>query len=248
MEKNHQYKNGDKMNEALLIFEKGIASIIVLFLFTKIMGRKQVGQLNMFDYVIGITIGSIASEMTMAKEIDFFEGTLGIAIYALSAYIISEVTMKSIKARRLIIGTPCMIIQNGKILEKSLKKSKIDINDLLQEARNNGYFDMSQIEFGIMEANGRISFLPKSKYAPLTPNDMKIKTTYTGICNNLIIDGKIMKKHLKGIHKDEEWLRTRLRKEGYESIENILLVICDSDEKLTIYEKNRELTEEEPFE
>lgn len=236
------------MNEISMILYKGIASIIVLFLFTKIMGRKQVSQLNMFDYIIGITIGSIASEMTMAKNIDFWEGSLGIAIYALAAFIISEWTMKSITARRLIIGTPCMIIQKGKILEKSLKKSRMDINDLLQEARNNGYFDLSQIEYGIMEANGRVSFLPKSKYAPLTPNDMKIKTTYTGICNNLVIDSKIMKNHLRGIHKDEKWLMTRLQKEGYESLENILLVICDSDEKLTIYEKNIELLEEEPFE
>ena len=236
------------MNEISLILYKGMASIIVLFIFTKIMGRKQVSQLNMFDYIIGITIGSIASEMTMAKEIDFWEGSLGIAIYALAAFFISEWTMKSISARRLIIGTPCMIIQKGKILEKALRKSRLDINDLLQEARNNGYFDLSQIEYGIMEANGKISFLPKSKYAPLTPSDMKIKTTYTGICNNLVIDSKIMKNHLKGIHKDEQWLMTRLKKEGYENLENILLVICDSDEKLTIYEKNIELLEEEPFE
>ena len=236
------------MNEIISIFWKGIASIIVLFIFTKLMGRKQVSQLNMFDYIIGITIGSIASEMTMAREIDFFEGTLGIALYALSAFIISEWTMRSITARRLIIGTPCMIIQKGKILEKSLKKSKIDINDLLQEARNNGYFDISQIEYGIMEANGRISFLPKSKYAPLTPNDMKIKTTYTGICSNLVIDGNIIKKHLSGIKKDEKWLMTRLEKQGYKNLKDILLVTCDSDEKLTIYEKNIELLEEEPFE
>lgn len=236
------------MNEISLILWKGIASIIVLFIFTKIMGRKQVSQLNMFDYIIGITIGSIASEMTMAKEIDFWEGSLGISIYALAAFFISEWTMKSITARRLIIGTPCMVIQKGKILEKSLRKSRLDINDLLQEARNNGYFDLSQIEYGIMEANGIISFLPKSKYAPLTPNDIKIKTTYTGICDNLVIDSKIMKNHLKRIHKDEKWLMTRLKKEGYENLENILLVICDSDEKLTIYEKNIELLEEEPFE
>lgn len=236
------------MNELWMIFYKGILSILVLFVFTKLMGRKQVGQLNMFDYIIGITIGSIASEMTMAKGINFFEGTLGIGLYALSAFIISEWTMRSIEARRFVIGTPCMIIQKGKILEKSLKKTKIDINDLLQQARNNGYFDISQIEYAIMEANGRISFLPKSKYQPLTPNDMKVKTTYTGVCSNLVIDGKIMKKHLDYIKKDEKWLKTRLEKQGYKDLSDILLVTCDNDEKLTIYERNIELLEEEPFE
>ena len=236
------------MDEFWLILYKGIASLIVLSLFTKLMGRKQVSQLNMFDYVIGITIGSIASEMTMAKNISFLEGTTGIAIYALTAFLISEVTMKSITARRLIIGTPCMLIENGKILEKSLQKTKIDINELLQEARNNGYFDISQIEFALMEANGKISFMPKSKYAPLTPNDMKVKVSETKVCTNLVIDGKVMQEHLNYIKKSEKWLRTRLEKQGYETIENLLLVTCDNKEQLSIFEKNIEKKEGKPFE
>lgn len=236
------------MNEILFVLYKGLASIVVLFLFTKLMGRKQVSQLNMFDYIIGITIGSIASEMIMEESVNILEGIAGISLYAISAYLTSVWAMKSITARRILVGTPTMLIQRGKILEKSLKESKIDINDLLQEARNNGYFDISQLEYAIMEANGKISFLPKSKYAPLTPNDMKIKTTYTGICTNLIIDGKIMKKHLKDIGKTEKWLRTRLSKQGYKTIDNILLVTCDSDEKLAIFEKNVEIEELKLFE
>jgi len=238
----------DSMNELWLIFYKGILSIIVLFLFTKLMGKKQVGQLNMFDYIIGITIGSIASEMTMAKGINVIEGTLGIGIYASTAFLISEITMKSIKARRLIVGTPTILIEDGKILENSLKKAKIDINDLLQEARNNGYFDISKLEYAIEEASGKISFLPKSKFAPLTPNDMKIKTSKASICTNLVMDSKIMYNHLKYIKKDEEWLMKRLKKEGYTSLNNILLVTIDNKEKLTIFEKNIEKKEIKPFE
>lgn len=236
------------MNELIYILEKGIISIVVMFLFTLLMGRKQVGQLNMFDYIIGITIGSIASEMTIANDIGIVEGTLGIAIYAISAFLISEWTMKSITARRLIVGTPCIIIQRGKILEKSLKKVKIDLNDLMQEARNNGYFDMSEIEYAIMEANGRISFLPKSKYSPVTLSDMKIKSKFKGVCSNLIIDGKIMFDHLKQIKKDEKWLIKRLENMGYNNINDLLLVICDSDEKLTVFERNIEILEENVFE
>lgn len=242
------YDNGDNMNELWMILYKGILSIIVLFIFTKLMGRKQVGQLNMFDYIIGITIGSIASEMTMAKGINFLEGTLGIALYALAAFLISEWTMRSIKARRFFIGTPCMIIQEGKILEKSLKKTKIDINDLLQQSRNQGYFDISEINYAIMEANGRISFLPKSKYQPLTPKDMKLNTPENGVCANLVIDGKIMNKHLKYIEKDQKWLEKRLKNLGYDNINDLLLVTYDNKEKLTVYGRNIELLEEEPFE
>ena len=115
---------------------------------------------------------------------------------------------------------------------------------MLQEARNNGYFDISEIEFAIMEANGKISFLPKSKYAPLTPTDMKLKVPYKGLCANLVIDGVIMSNNLKIINKNDKWLLTRLSKEGYEHVEDLLLVTCDSNEKLAIYQKGEDSKKE----
>ena len=236
------------MESYIEIFYKGILSIVVLFIFTKIMGKKQVGQLNIFDYVIGITIGSIAAEMTMNEDITVIDGAIGIFVYAITAYLISIVTMKSIYARRVFMGTPCVIIQDGKILENSLRKSRIDINDLLQEARSNGYFDISQIEFAIMEDNGRISFLPKAKFQPLTLSDMKIKADYKGVCANLVIDGNIMDKHLEFIKKDRKWLLTRLEKEGYTDVNDLILVTIDTKEKLHIYERNFDIEAIQPFE
>lgn len=232
----------------LNIAGKSIGSLIVLFFVTKLMGRKQVGQLNLFDYIIGITIGSVASAMILDKEIQFLEGSLAVLIYGLSAYLISLVTSKSIICRRLVTGSPEVIIENGKILYDSLKRSKIDVNDLLQEARNNGYFNISQVEYAIMEPNGRISFLLKSKYNTPTLQDLKIKADYQGLCSNLVIDGKIMYNNLKQIGKDEKWLMTRLARNGYEDIDNVLLVICDSKEKLTIFEKNTDLKKPEVLE
>ena len=226
------------MEEIISLILKSFSSVIILFFLSKLMGRKQVGQLNIFDYIIGISIGSIAAEMSLNKDVNFLEGTLSMSIYALVSYFISILTMKSITARRYVIGSPTVIIQNGKILYKNLKKAKMDVNDLLEQARANGYFDLSEIEFSLMESDGKLSFLPKSKYVPLTPNDMKIKTDYKGLSYNLIIDGNIMENNLKNIKKDKKWLLTRLEKKGYNNLNNILLVICDSKEKLTIYEKN----------
>jgi len=231
------------MRDYINILINGTTSVIILFILTKIMGRKQAGELNIFDYVIGISIGSIAAEMTLNQDVNFFEGTLAMVIYASISYLITISTMKSIKIRRFVIGSPTVIIQNGKILYKNLKKAKMDVNDLLEQARTNGYFDLSEIEYSLMESDGKLSFLPKSEYVPLTPKDMKIKTDYKGLTANLIIDGNIMKENLKNIKKDEKWLLTRLKNEGYESINNILLVICDSKEKLTIYEKNKDIDE-----
>ncbi len=220
-----------------MILGKGLTSIVVLFLITELMGKKQVGQLNLFDYIIGITIGSTAAEMTVNNEINFFEGILSIVIYGVIAVLISLLTIKSIRARRFFTGTPRLLMEKGKILSTNLLKSKIDVNDLLQEARNNGYFDLSEVEYALMEANGRISFLLKSKYNPATPNDMKLKVSSKGLTSNLVIDGVIMKENLKEIGHDEKWLRTRLEKEGYQDVSNLLLVLCDTKEKLTIYEK-----------
>ena len=222
----------------LLILGKGITSIVVLFILSKVMGRKQVSQLNVFDYIIGISIGSIAAEMTLNNEIDFFEGVFAISIYAVFAYLITLLTNKSIIARRLLIGCPTVLIEDGKLNYKALKKSKLDLNDFLQEARIQGYFNLSEIEFAIMEANGQVSFLPKSNAQPVKRKDIKLKTSYEGLCCNAIIDGKIMISNLKEIGKNEEWLLTRLKNNHYKDINSLALVILDSKEKMTVYEKN----------
>ncbi len=222
------------------IFIKSIFSIVALFFFTKAMGKKQLSQLNLYDYVIGITIGSVAADISIDLESHFFYGIIVMAVYTIVSILISHYTAKNIKLRRFVIGVPIIIIEDGKIIEDNVEKAKIDILELLQEARSNGYFDISEIEFAIMEANGKISFLPKSKYAPLTPNDMKVKVPYKGLSSNLVIDGNIMVNNLKVIKKDEEWLLTRLNKEGYPHVSDLLLVTCDSKEKLTIYKKGED--------
>lgn len=217
---------------------KSFFSIIILFLLTKLLGKKTINQLNLFDYVIGISIGNIVAEISINNEVAFFDGVIAMCVYTIVSIIANFLTTKSIVMRRMISGTPISIIEDGKIIEKGLKKAKLDVNDFLEETRLNGYFDLSEIEYAIMEANGRVSFLPKSKYKTLTPNDMKINKAYKGLCANLIIDGKIMKNNLKEIRKDLKWLKERLRKNGYENEENLLLVTCDTNEKLTFYEKN----------
>ena len=222
----------------LMLIIKSIGSLLVLFILTNALGKKQINQLNMFDYVIGISIGNVVAEMTVNKEVVFFDGVIVMSIYSLIAIIISYITTKSIVLRRLISGTPTVIIENGKIIEKGLTKSKLDINELLEEARISGYFDISEIEYAFMEANGKISFLPKSKFKPVTPNDIKLNVPYKGLSTNVIIDGKIMINNLKCIDKNKEWLIARLNNMKYKEISNLLLVTIDTNEKITVFEKN----------
>lgn len=217
-------------------------SALTLFLLAKAMGRKQIGELNTFDYIIGITIGSIASEMTVNSDVSLINCVVAMTVFSLIGILISYCTTKSMILRRFFTGCPIILIEDGKIIEKGLNKARFDVNDLLQECRINGYFDISEIDYAMMEANGRISFLLKSKYSPATLSDMKIKACKKGLCANLIIDGNIMAEHLKNINKDSAWLLTRLENMGYSDYSNILLASCDAKEQITVYLKSIPLT------
>ena len=160
-------------NTIIDVIIRTIISLITLFIFTKLMGKKQISQLNIFDYVVGITIGSIAADISLDTNKNLVDGIIAMLIYACFNAMISYLTLKSIKFRRIFTGTPTMIIENGKIIEKGLEKVKFDINDLLEEARNAGYFNLEEVEYAIMESNGRISFLPSHKDKPVTKKDMK---------------------------------------------------------------------------
>lgn len=219
---------------------RSVLSLVVLFLITELMGKKQISQLNLFDYIIGISIGSIAASFSVDDSINYLDGILAIVIYGGIATFISFLTTKSIVARRFFTGTPLILINNGNLNYNNLKKSRLDINDLLQIARENGYYDLSQILYSILEPSGKVSFLPKAKYLPVTPNDMKLKVVNNGLCSNLVIDGNLMDENIKYIGKTREWVIKRLDKMGYNDISNLLLVICDNKEQFTVYIKNND--------
>ena len=230
------------IKEMLDVTGRSLISLVTLFLVTKLLGKKQVSQLSMFDYVIGISIGNFAAEMTTDLEIPYMNGILSVVIFGLVAYLVSYLTLKSIKLRRFFMGTPTIVIQNGKILKNGLKKVKFDTNDLLEECRGNGYFDISQIEYALMEANGKLSILPKGEYLPVTIKDMDLKPQAQGLCANVIIDGKILLNNLKKINKNESWLRHELKVKGYNNLDKVLLATIDNNEKLVIYEKNEDIS------
>lgn len=226
------------MSDFFNICFRTILVLIILFFITKMMGKKQISELNFFDYVVGITIGSIAADISLDIEKNMIAGIAALFIYGFISYIISFVSIKSILARRFFIGVPTVLVEKGKIIESGLKKSKIDVNDLLMEARENGYFNLDKIDYALMEVNGNISFLPKEKEKPVTKKDMKIKCSNEGLTVNAIIDSKYMVNNMKAINKDKEWLDHELKVNGYDNYDNILLATIDNNYKVTIYEKN----------
>lgn len=231
--------NGDYMADICRVIGRALLSLATLFFMTKLLGKKQVSQLSLFDYVIGISIGNFAAEVTINLDSHFLHGTIAVVIFGLVAYLISILTMKSITLRRYFMDEPTVLIADGKIQEAGLRKVKYDINDLLEQCRANGYFDLSLINYAVMEGNGSLSILPKVENMPVTKKDMNVKLDKIGLVANVIIDGVILHKNLKNVKKDEKWLLAELKSKKT-SVQSVLLATVDVDDKLTIYKKNND--------
>lgn len=226
------------MKEILYIIMLSLGSIIAIFILTKLMGYRQMSQMSMFDYVNGITIGSIAAEMSTSLEENFVQPLTAMIVYALAAIVLSWFSSKSIKARRLIEGKPLVLMNNGELYRENLKKAKIDVAEFLTQCRNSGYFDVTKLETAILEDNGKISFLPKSSDRPVTPSDMNLSPEQDFMVANVILDGRIMEENLRHTGNDEKWLMNQIKGQGAGKVEDVLLATCDSSNQVTVFLKN----------
>lgn len=215
-------------------------SLVVLFILTKIMGYRQITQLSMYDYIIGITIGSIASEMVVLTDFhDVIRPLTGMIIYAGFTVILSLLSRYSINFRHFIEGNPVTLYENNQIDSTALAKARIDINEFLMQLRIQGYFDLTQLDKIILETNGNISVFPKSQYRPAIVDDLPIKPKREKPSISLIIDGHLLQDQLSFIEKDEKWLMGQIKGQGYQSYQQLLLVLCDQDNHITIYPKTK---------
>lgn len=227
---------GDFM-DLLKIVWLSLGSLLALFILTKIMGNKEMSQLSMFDYIIGITIGSIAAEMSTALENDFMQPLLAMIIYALASVVISFVSYKSLKVNRFLTGPSLILLDNGEIYRNNLKKAKLDITEFLMQCRTSGYFNLSDIQTAILEPNGKISFLPKAEKRPATPSDMNISVPVDRVVVNVVLDGIVLKENLYHTGNDELWLEKQLVSQGIQNVDDIYLATCDCNNNLSVYLK-----------
>jgi uncharacterized membrane protein YcaP (DUF421 family) len=198
------------------------------------MGKKQISQLSFFDYVVGITIGSIAATLSVDDTITYSRGITALVIWAISPIAISYINLKSMRARRIFEGIPTILIQNGRIIKSNLKKEKIHLNDLLEELRIKGVFNIEDVEFAILETSGKMSVQLRSQEQPVTPSDLNIPTHYKGLTANLIIDGKIMHDNLNLVGLDENWLTNELHKKDIQSADQVFLASLNTTGSLYI--------------
>ncbi len=212
-------------------------SIAFLFLITKSLGYRQMSQLSLFDYINGITIGSIAAELANSEGQDFRLWTITIVVYGAVTLLLSWVTDHSIKMRRLITGSPIPLYENGQLLDENFRKAKLDINEFLMQCRVGGYFDLSQLEAVLFEPNGSLSILPASPYRPATPFDLNRAVDRSNIGVNIILDGKIMRENLSVTGKDEAWLEQQLAQKGCRESDIFLAVYDPTADAVQFYQK-----------
>lgn len=218
----------------LKIVLTSLLSIIELFILAKLMGKRQISQLSFFDYINGITIGSVAAEMATGGFEKAAAPAAAMAVYTAAALVISTVSNKSVRARRFFNGTSTIIMDKDKIYRKAMKKSKLDLNELLMQARINGYHDLSKVQTVILESNGTLSFLPKSDSRPFSPSDINMKPVRETVFTPVIIDGRVIDRNLIIRNKSLSWLNSELKKQNAGNPEDVLLALFDGS-KLVIY-------------
>ena len=224
------------MNEITNLSIRTIIIIIITFILFKLMGKKQVSQMSMFDYIIGITIGSVVADISLDLDKKLILGIICLLIYGIIDILISYLSLKSITLRNIFEGKETPLIIDGKINRENMSKNKITINILQTEARQKGFFNLEEINNAILEPSGMISFEPKEKEKPVSKKDMQINSKNKGLVYNLIVDGVVLEENLIHSDKTKKWLNHKLKIQG-KKIEDILLLTIDSEEKINIYLK-----------
>ena len=222
-------------------------SLISLFVLTRLIGNKQISELTMFDYINGITIGSIAAEMATELEKPL-NPLLAMVVYAAVVCLISFLSLKSIKVRRIFFGRSMLIMKNGKLSGKALQKSHLDLNEFLMQCRTAGYFDLSAIDTAVLEPSGKISFLPFSDCRPATPKDLKIVPNADSVFYNVVMDGKILSENLTDTGYNEQWLQNELKAQGFKNVNDVFLAILDGNGTLNVFKRNDENPKNDIFE
>jgi uncharacterized membrane protein YcaP (DUF421 family) len=221
--------------EILKVILTALLSVASLFIITKIMGHKQVAQLDFFDYVSGITIGSIGAELATELEKPY-KPLIALAIYGLASLLLNLLAHKIPRTRKYINGTPTILMNDGNLYRKNLKKAKLDLSEFMLLCREQGYFDLDEIQTAIFEHNGKLSILPKAANRPATPDDLKITAKATHIGVEVIMDGRVMGENLSRMGRDVNWLTKQLNIQGCKDAKEIFLGIYRPEEdKLTLY-------------
>lgn len=222
----------------LMTIIKCVGVYILAIFLTKSIGRKLISQMNFFDFIMGVSMGSIVASAVVDKQFGAISAITALILFCILTIVTGYLSMKSLKIRKIINSEPINLVENGNIIEKNMKKNKLTINELMMKLREKNMFHLADVEFAIMETDGELSVLPKADKKPLTPYNMKVKVTSSGIDKDIIIDGIVIDENLKNIGLDKEWLKSELNKQNIKEISEVFYAGVDNTQKLYISKRN----------
>ena len=217
---------------------KGILAFVLLLLLARWLNKKQVSELTFYDWVVGITMGSLTAIMATSTGGRIVDYIVVLVVFCAAAYLTGMITVKSRPLRKLIEGEPTVVIHNGRILEHNMAKLHYNLDNLMSQLRDKNVFNIEDVEFALLEGNGGLSVLLKSQKRPVTPTDFNIPTGYEGMSSEIIVDGQVIYQNLRQNQLDEQWLIAELKKRGYNSPRDIVFAGLSSDGQLYIDDKN----------
>ena len=228
------YKKG--MLKVLIIFIRSIFLYIIVLVVMRLMGKREIGQLQPFELAISIMIADLASTPMADAGIPITNGIIPILALLVMHLIISVVNIKSIKAREILCGKPSILIYRGRIDEKVLRKERFTVNELEERLRGSDVVNIGDVEYAILETNGQVTVIQKPEKKNVTVEDLNLKPKYEGITYDLVLDGKVMYENLKKLNKDYEWLKNQVNRFKIKP-EQALIVTIDGKGKIFCQEK-----------
>lgn len=221
-----------------MIILKPTIAFILLLICARILGKKQMSQMTFFNYVTGITIGSLAAEIIIFDDQSIWHEVVGLIWWVLLTTLLALITLKSSKLRGIIDGQPSILVKNGVIQEKELKSTRINIEELSMMFREQGIFSIKDVDYAILEQNGQLSILKMQEQITVSRKDMSVPTSQPKyLPAEIIIDGKIIHKNLTTYGLNMQWLENQLNEQGVNDIEDVFYAEIQADGSLYIAPK-----------
>lgn len=217
------------MPEIVVIIIRSVVAFVVLLVLARIMGKKQISQMTFFDYVVGITIGSIAGAVSADQNVKLIDGLAATVVWGSFTVLIGVIALKSYRFRKAVQGEPTVLVQNGKVLEENLRKARMDATELMENLRENQVFRLADVEFAVLETNGQLSVMKKADKEPVTREDLRMKTGAKGEPRIVIMDGNVMRQTLESLGYTETWLLKKVREQGAKGFRDVFLAQVDAD-------------------
>ncbi len=216
----------------LVLFFRTLFLYLLVVTVTRLMGKRQIGQLQPYEFVITIMIADLVAVPMQDRGLALLNGVIPILTLLLAQVALSFFTLKSQRFRQILCGKPSLIIENGMINWEEMQKNLYHLNDLLEQLRAQGYFNLTDVEFAILETNGSLTIFPKSIKKPVTREDLQLKPPSERLPTPLILDGHLQEKNLVKTGRSEAWLRQELEKHGVPELKSVLIAMLDTEGRL----------------